>query len=85
MKLLERLAILLGLAVVGVTAVYRYALTDEQREALQDLSHEMQAATREVTDMVMPLMKDGPTKTEEEAMAAANRERTAAQWDALGY
>ncbi len=85
MKLLERVAITLGLIVVGVTAVYRYVLSDEQKEALNEASDAIRSAAREVTDTVSPLISDGPTKTEEEAMAEANRARTAAQWEALGY
>ena len=85
MKLLERTAIIAGLIVVGITAVYRHVLTDEQREALQEAGGAVRSAIREVTDTVAPLLHDGPTKTEEEAMAEANRARTAAQWDAMGY
>lgn len=85
MKLLERIAIGLGVAVVAVTVVYRYVLSDEQREALDEAAGVLRSATREVTDTVMPLVSDGPTKTEEEAAAAANRARTAAQWEKLGY
>ena len=62
MNVFERVAIGAGLAVVGVTIVYRY-----------------------VTDMVSPLVSDGPTHAEEEAATIANRARTASQWEALGY
>ncbi len=85
MKFLERLAITLGLVVVGVTAVYRHVLSDEQKDALREASDAIRSATREVTDMVSPLISSGPTKTEEEAMSEANRAHTAAQWEALGY
>lgn len=85
MKTLERMAIMLGLAIVGITAVYRYVLTDEQRSALQEGADVLRSATREVTDIISPLVSDGPTRSEEEAAARANQERTAAQWEALGY
>lgn len=85
MKWLERLAIGAGLVVVAVTVVYRYVLTDEQRDGIQEANDVVQSAVREVTDTISPLVSDGPTKSEEEAAAAANRARTAAQWEALGY
>lgn len=85
MRLLERTAITLGLIVIGVTVVYRYVLNDEMRGAAQDAADAIRSATREVTDTISPLVSDGPTKSEEEAMYAAGRERTAAQWEALGY
>ncbi|MBO7674511.1 MAG: hypothetical protein J6S63_05830 [Atopobiaceae bacterium] len=85
MKTLERIAISLGLFFVGIAAIYRYVLTDEQRETLVEAATAVQSATREVTDMVSPLVSDGPTRSEEEALAEANRERTAKQWEALGF
>ncbi|MDO4539016.1 MAG: hypothetical protein Q4B54_12705 [Coriobacteriales bacterium] len=85
MKLLERIAFTMGLVVVGVTVVYRYVLTAEQRSALGEAGDAIRSATREVTDTVAPLVSDGPTKSEEEAMAAANRARTIDQWQKIGY
>lgn len=85
MRLLERIILISGLLVVGVTAVYRYVLTEEQRDGLRETSDVLRSATREVTDSVAPLISDGPTKSEEEAAARANRERTVEQWEALGY
>lgn len=85
MKLYEKIAFGLGLIVVGVTVVYRYVLSDEQRSALNEAGDAIQSATREITDTVSPLVSDGPTKSEEEAMAAANRARTIDQWQKIGY
>ena len=85
MRTLERMAITLGLVIVGITAVYRYVLSDEQKTALQEGADVLRAATREVTDTVTPLFSNGPTRSEEEAAARANQKRTAAQWEALGY
>ena len=84
MKTLEKIAIAFGLFFVGVAAAYRYVLTDEQRASLAEATDAVRAAAREVTDTVSPLVSDGPTRTEEEAAAEANRKRTAAQWEALG-
>ncbi|MDO4806801.1 MAG: hypothetical protein Q4A07_06095 [Coriobacteriales bacterium] len=85
MRTLERMAIALGVVIVGITAVYRYMLGDEQKAALQEGADVLRAATREISDSITPLMSDGPTRSEEEAAARANQERTAAQWEALGY
>lgn len=85
MKMYEKLAIAAGLVVVGITAVYRHVLTEEQRDAMREASDAVGAVAREVTDVVKPLVSDSPTKTQEEEAAAANRARTAAQWEALGY
>lgn len=85
MNVFERLAIGAGLAVVGVTIVYRYVLTDEQRGSMQEVADTLRSATHEVTDSFAPLVSDGPTHAEEEAAAIANRMRTASQWEALGY
>jgi hypothetical protein len=65
--------------------MYRYVLTDEQRDSLNEAADVVRAATREVTDTVSPLVSDGPTRTEEETAAEANRWRTVQQWKALGY
>ncbi len=81
MKLLERLALGMGLVVVGVTAVYRYVLSDEQRMALQEAGASLRGAFEEVSDTV----KSGPTKAEEREAAEKNRASTAKQWEALGY
>ena len=85
MNVFERVAIGAGLAVVGVTIVYRYVLTDEQRGSMQEVADTLRNATHDVTDMVSPLVSDGPTHAEEEAATIANRARTASQWEALGY
>ena len=85
MRLLEKIAFIAGLTVVGVTAIYRYVLSDEQRASLQEGADTIRKATREVTDSISPLVSDGPTKSEEEAMAQQNRERLAKQWAELGY
>lgn len=85
MKLLEKMAITTGLIVVGITALYRYVLTDEQRAAMREASDVVKESMRDVTDSIAPLVKNGPTKREEEAMIEANRARTAAQWETLGY
>lgn len=85
MKILERFAITVGLIVVGVTAVYRYVLTDEQRDAMREVGDTIRGAVQEVSDSVAPLVSDKPTKSEERAMAEENRAKTAAQWESLGY
>ncbi len=85
MKLLERIAFGLGLVVVGVTAVYRYVLSDDQRSAVKEAGDAVRSAGREVADTISPLVSDGPTKSEEEAILAANRARTVDQWQKLGY
>ena len=85
MRLFERIAFGAGLVVVGITLVYRYVLTDEQREGISEAADVLQKAAREITDSVAPLVSDGPTKSEEEAMAEENRARTADQWASLGY
>lgn len=85
MKALEKLTIGIGLFFVGIAAVYRYVLTDEQRDSFNEAADVVRAATREVTDTVSPLVSDGPTRTEEETAAEANRWRTVQQWKALGY
>lgn len=85
MNTLERMAIGLGLIVVGTVAAYRYVLSDEQRAVARELADDVRNATREVVDVVSPLVSDGPTKSDEEAAARANRERTATMWRGLGY
>lgn len=85
MKLLERFTITVGLIVVGVTVMYRYVLTEEQREAIGEISDTLSGAVQEVSDSVLPLVSDKPTKSEERAMAEENRAKTAAQWESMGY
>ena len=85
MKFLERFAITMGLIVVGVTAVYRYVLSADQREAVKEVGETIGGAVQEVKDSVAPLVSDKPTKSEERAMAEENRAKTAAQWESLGY
>ncbi|MBR3326190.1 MAG: hypothetical protein IKG22_02570 [Atopobiaceae bacterium] len=85
MKTLEKVALLAGLIVVGVTALYRYVLNDEQKDALREASNTIRDATQEVSDSVAPFVSNGPTHAEEESRAAASRAATKAQWEALGY
>lgn len=85
MNVFEKLAVGAGLIVVGVTAAYRYVLTDEQREAVREAGAVVQNSFNEVADSVSPLVSGGPTRAEEEAARTANRERTANQWATLGY
>ena len=85
MHVLEKMALGAGLVVVGITAVYRYVLNDEQREALREVSSSIVDATEEVQDSISPLVAGKTTHAEERARAEENRARTAAQWEALGY
>lgn len=85
MKTLERMAIGLGLAIVGLVAVYRHVLNEDQRGLAREMSDAVRSATQEVVDVISPLVSDGPTRSEERAASEANRARTAAQWEALGY
>ena len=84
MKMLERVVLTMGAVVVGVTLVYRYALTDEHRSALGEASDAIRSATQEVTDSIAPLRSER-TKAEEKAATEANRARTAGQWESLGF
>ena len=85
MNFLEKAALAFGLTVAGVTLVYRYALSDEQREAVREAEMYVSDATQEITDSISPLVNGGPTHASEKASYAANRERTKEQWEALGY
>jgi len=85
MRRLERLALLAGLVVASITMVYRHVLTDEQRAAAREATEVIRNATQDVADSVSPLVSNGPTRKEERAAAEANRARTAAQWESLGY
>ncbi len=85
MKLYEKIIVGAGLLVVGVTAAYRYVLSDDQRSALREVGDSLREATQEVRDTVAPLVSDGPTKREIQESFEANRERTAKQWEKLGY
>ena len=84
MKLLERIVLTMGAVVVGVTLVYRYVLTDEQRSALGEASDAIKSAPQDVTDSIAPLRSER-TKAEERAAVEANRARTAEQWESLGF
>ena len=70
---------------VGVTAVYRYVLSDDQKDSMRELGNGIRSSAEEVMDSVSPLVSKGPTRKEEQAAADENRARTAAQWEALGY
>ena len=85
MKVLEKVAIAVGLVVVGVTVVYRYVLSNDQREAMREAGESVRGAVQEVSDSVSPLVSNKPTKSEERAIAEENRAKTAAQWKSLGY
>lgn len=85
MRVLEKMAFTAGLVVIGITAVYRYVLSDEQRGAVKEIGDAIREATREVMDTMAPLVSEGPTRAEEEAASEENRARTAAQWASLGY
>ena len=85
MKVLEKVAIAVGLVVVGVTVVYRYVLSNDQREAMREAGESVRGAVQEVSDSVSPLVSNKPTKSEERAKAEENRAKTAAQWKSLGY
>lgn len=81
MRFYEKLALGAGLAVMGVTIAYRHLLSEEQRDALREAANVIRTAYEDITDSV----SQGPTKAEERAAVAANRARTAAQWNAIGY
>ncbi|MBR3224186.1 MAG: hypothetical protein IKF78_02570 [Atopobiaceae bacterium] len=85
MKSYEKMVVLAGVVVVGITAVYRYVLSDEQRTALREVGNSLRDSTQEVRDTVAPLVSDGPTKKEIQESFEANRKRTAKQWEELGY
>ena len=85
MKLYEKIIVGAGLVIVGITAAYRYVLTDDQRSALREVGDSLRKANQEVHDTVAPLVSDGPTKKEEQEMFEAGRARTAKQWEKLGY
>ncbi|MEE1159438.1 MAG: hypothetical protein UHS51_08445 [Atopobiaceae bacterium] len=81
MKAFERLALGMGLVVVGITMMYRYVLSDEQRTAMHEAGASLRGAIEEVSDTI----SNGPTKAEEREAAERNRASTAEQWEALGY
>ncbi|MDO4796915.1 MAG: hypothetical protein Q4A01_02735 [Coriobacteriales bacterium] len=85
MNVLEKMALGAGLVIVGATAVYRYVLNDEQREAIREVSSSIASATEEVSDSISPLVSGGMTHAEERARIEKNRARTRDQWEALGY
>ena len=85
MHVLEKIALGAGLVVVASTAVFRYVLNDEQRDALREMSASISDATREVSDSISPIVSDGKTHAGEAARVQANQDRTKAQWEALGY
>ena len=82
----EKVLLIAGLVVVGVTLAYRNLLDEEQKKALREMTDEMRAAREEVVDSVSPLMNGGaPTHHSDETDAEENRARTAAQWAAIGF
>lgn len=85
MMWVEKLAIGAGIVVVATTAVYRYMLSDEQRESLQEAADVLRNATGEVTDSVRPLVGSGSTKAEAASRSEQMRAHTTEQWAALGY
>ena len=86
MNLLSKISAALGVVIVGTYLAHRHLLNDEQRTEIAALRQEIRASVEEVADALSPITsKGGPTRSEERAAAEANRERTKAQWAAIGY
>lgn len=85
MNFFKRFSVACGTLIVGLFLAYKYVLNEEQRGLAREANEEIQAVMREVTDMVVPLVSEKPTRAQEEAKAEANRERTREQWEKIGY
>lgn len=86
MRTYEKVLLIAGLVVVGVTLAYRNLLDEEQKKDLREAADAVRAANDEVIDSVSPLVKGGSySRREEEIAAEENRARTAAQWQAIGF
>ncbi len=85
MNTITKIAVALGVCIVGGNLVFRYVLNDDQRNEIRAANKELTDALREVEDTISPLVSDGPTRAEERAAAEANRARTKQQWAAIGY
>ena len=85
MRLYEKLIFGAGVAVAGITYVYRYVLGEEQRDALREIAETLTNATHEVTDSVAPLRSNVRTHEEQRAAVEANQARTASQWEQVGF
>ena len=82
----EKVLLVAGLVVVGVTLAYRNLLDDEQKKDLREAADAVRAANDEVIESVSPLVNGSShSHRDEEAAAAENRARTAAQWAEIGF
>ena len=82
----EKVLLIAGLVVVGVTLAYRNLLDEEQKKDLREAADAVRTANNDVIDSVSPLVKGtSHSHREEEATAEENRARTAAQWAAIGF
>ena len=82
----EKVLLIAGLVVVGVTLAYRNLLDEEQKKDLREAADAVRAANDEVLDSVSPLVSGAShSRRDEEAAAEANRARTAAQWAEIGF
>ena len=82
----EKVLLVAGLVVVGVTLAYRNLLDEDQKKDLREVADSIRTASDDVVDSVSPLV-NGPTHSHraEEIAAEENRARTAAQWKAIGF
>ena len=86
MRTYEKVLLIAGLVVVGITLAYRNLLDEEQKKDLREAADAVRAANDEVIDSVSPLVKGGShSRRDEEVAAEENRARTAAQWQAIGF
>ena len=82
----EKVLLVAGLVVVGVTLVYRNLLDEEQKKDLREAADAMRVANDEVLDSVSPFVKGvSHSRREEEINAEENRAKTAEQWAAIGF
>ena len=82
----EKVLLVAGLVVVGITLAYRNLLDDEQKKDLREAADAVRAANDEVIDSVSPLVNGtSQSRREEEIAAEENRAKTAAQWAAIGF
>lgn len=85
MVIIKRLPVVIGVAFVGTYLAYQYLMNEEQRSDVRTAVAEVRNAVQDVTDVVSPLVKKGPTRAEEEAAVRENQARTREQWHQIGY
>lgn len=82
----EKVLLVAGLVVVGVTLAYRNLLDEEQKKDLREAADAVRVANDEVLDSVSPFVKGASrSRRDEDNAADGNRAKTAAQWAAIGF